>query len=67
MLHAALRVLVDIFNFFPMQWAFGVTCWEMCTGGKIPYAGIHPSDLPLVIERGHRLEKPDNAACIDKV
>jgi hypothetical protein len=44
-----------------------VTCWEIFTGGKIPYAGVHLSDLPLMIGRGHRLEKPENASCIDEV
>jgi len=44
-----------------------VTCWEIFSGGKIPYAGIHPGDLPPMIEEGYRLQKPENAACIEEM
>ena len=42
-----------------------MTCWEIFTCGKLPYPGVDPSDLPKFLERGRRLEKPDNAACSD--
>ena len=48
-----------------LQWSFGVTCWEIFTCGKIPYPGVDPSELPKFLERGRRLEKPENAACSD--
>ncbi len=50
-----------------MQWAYGVTCWEIFTGGRIPYAGVHPLELGHQIESGYRLEKPLNAACTDEM
>ena len=48
-----------------LQWSFGVTCWEIFTCGKIPYPGVDSSELPKFLERGRRLEKPENAACYD--
>ena len=46
-----------------LQWSYGVACWEVFTCGKLPYAGVDPCDLPKFLERGRRLEKPENAAC----
>ena len=46
-----------------LQWSYGVACWEVFTCGKLPYAGVDPTDLPNFLERGRRLEKPENAAC----
>jgi len=50
-----------------MQWAYGVTCWEVYSGGKSPYPGIHPLELSRELEMGYRMEKPLNAACTDDV
>ena len=50
-----------------MQWAFGVTCWEIFSGAKTPYPGIHPMDLLIQLKAGHRMEKPVNIACTDEV
>ena len=47
----------------PLQWSYGVTCWEIFTCGRLPYAGVDPCDLPKLLERGRRLERPENAAC----
>ena len=38
-----------------LQWAFGVTCWEIFSGGKVPYAGINPVDLPQMLDSGYRM------------
>jgi len=46
-----------------LQWSFGVTCWEVFTAGKIPYAGVDPLTLIQLLEDGRRLEKPSNVAC----
>lgn len=45
------------------QWSFGVTCWEVFSGGRTPYPGIHPVGLIDLLESGRRLSKPTNAAC----
>ena len=46
-----------------LQWAYGVTCWEIFTAGKVPYATVHLNDLPNRLQNGYRLEKPNNDAC----
>ena len=42
------------------QWSLGVTCWEVFTAGKIPYAGVDPLTLTPLLEDGRR---PQIAAC----
>jgi serine/threonine protein kinase len=44
-------------------WSYGITCWEVFSGGKTPYPGINPVSLVRILEDGERLEKPANAAC----
>ena len=44
-----------------------MTCWEVFSGGKTPYPGIHAMDLPHQLDNGMRLEKPLNAACTDEM
>ena len=46
-----------------IQWSFGVTCWEIFSGGKTPYPGVDPLSLVQLLENGQRLDKPLNAAC----
>ena len=50
-----------------MQWSFGITCWEVFTGGHIPYSGISPVALLQLIRNGERLNKPMNPACSDEM
>ena len=50
-----------------LQWSYGVTCWELFTGGKNPYPGVDPVSLPNLLESGHRLDKPNNAACSEEM
>ena len=47
------------------QWSFGITCWEVFSGGKSPYPGIDPASVIKMLEAGNRLDKPLNAACCD--
>jgi len=44
-----------------------VTCWELFTGGRNPYPGVDPVSLPNLLENGHRLDKPNNAACSEEM
>ncbi|XP_008112654.2 receptor tyrosine-protein kinase erbB-3 [Anolis carolinensis] len=39
-------------------WSYGVTLWEMMTFGSEPYAGIHLSEVPDLLEKGERLSQP---------
>ena len=48
-----------------MQWSFGITCWEIFSGGKTPYPGADLLSLVQLLENGRRLDKPLNAACTD--
>ena len=50
-----------------LQWAYGVTCWEIFSGGIVPYGGADVTDLSRLLANGHRLEKPDNDACSDQL
>ena len=50
-----------------LQWAFGVTCWEVFTCGRVPYAGIPAMSLLNQLHNGHRLDRPRNATCTDKM
>ena len=45
-----------------MQWSFGVTCWEVFGGGRIPYPGVNSVELPRMLNEGLRLDYPSNAA-----
>ena len=39
----------------------------MFSGGKIPYSGINPAELPRMLEDGYRMEKPSNSVCLDEM
>ena len=45
------------------QWSFGVTMWEIFSGGRSPYPGVDPFTLIRFLNEGGRLDKPANAAC----
>ena len=45
------------------QWSYGITLWEVFSGGKTPYPGVDPPSLVRLLDRGERMSKPDNVAC----
>ena len=50
-----------------MQWAYGVTYWEIFSGGKVPYSEVAVRDIPKLLADGYRLEKPPNDACSEEM
>lgn len=58
-------VLFTYYNY--LQWAFGVTCWEVFNGGKVPYGGVAPLNVPTLLMNGERLLMPQNSACSDEM
>ena len=50
-----------------IQWAFGVTVWELLTCGSVPYSGIPIVSILRALKAGQRLDKPDNAACSNEM
>ncbi len=56
---------VSVMSLMYIQWFYGVTCWEVFSGGKGPYPGVDPVSLAGMLENGYRMEKPNNAACSD--
>ena len=44
-----------------------MTCWEIFSGGKVPYANVNIARLPRMLADGYRLEKPMNEACSDEM
>ena len=60
-------VLSRIYPHSLTQWSFGVTCWEVFSGGTIPYGGIGPLALVQLLCDGERLSKPSNSACTDEM
>ena len=49
------------------QWSYGVTMWEIFSGGKAPYPGTDPSSLLQKLEEEDRMPKPNNAACTEEM
>ena len=41
--------------------------WEIFTCGRVPYSGVPAMSLLRTLQRGERLERPDNEACSDEV
>jgi len=65
--HELISAYTCIVTILFYQWAFGVTCWEIFTCGRVPYHGISAMGLLYALKDGERLEKPNNAACSDEM
>ena len=56
-------ILITIIISILLKWSFGVTCWEVFSGGKMPYPGVCPLELIKMLSKGERMDIPENAAC----
>ena len=61
------KFLNSLLYFGYMQWAYGVTCWEIFSGGKVPYAELMVREIPKLLAEGYRLERPSNVACSEEM
>ncbi|XP_038071772.1 insulin-like receptor [Patiria miniata] len=43
-------------------WSFGVLLFELVTLGASPYPGIHNKDIPTMLKRGDRMQRPENCS-----
>ena len=50
-----------------LQWSYGVTMWEIFSGGKAPFPGTDPLTLMQRLEEGDRMPKPYNTACTEEM
>ena len=42
----------------PIQWSYGITCWEIFSLGRIPYPGVDNAVVINLLKSGKRLEQP---------
>ncbi|CAI8031474.1 Deleted in malignant brain tumors 1 protein, partial [Geodia barretti] len=48
-------------------WSYGVTMWEVFSGGKAPYPATDLLTLMQSLEQGHPMPQPYNAACSEEI
>ena len=57
-----------MFKYFVfMQWSYGVTMWEIFSGGQNPYPAVDPMSLTKLLKDGRRLDSPHNTACLPEM
>ena len=66
-MHALCVVLLILTKTSFHQWSYGVTCWEVFTGGRVPYTGLPAMTLLSELHSGHRLERPTNITCSNEM
>ena len=49
------------------QWSYGVTMWEIFSGGKTPYPNTTPITFMQSLEQGQQMAQPCNAACTEEM
>ena len=65
--HIIVVATEHIFSLSVLQWSYGVTMWEIFSGGKAPYPGTDPLTLTQSLEKGQHLLQPYNTACNEEM
>lgn len=69
--HLSVSVIVchsacsELLCFASLQWAFGVSLWELMTLGQTPYVDIDPFEMAAYLKDGYRIAQPIN--CPDEL
>ena len=56
-----MQEVTSILLLWYLRWSYGVTMWEIFSGGKAPFPGTNPLTLMQMLEEGERMPKPNNA------
>lgn len=41
-------------------WSFGIFLWELYSFGRVPYPRIHLTDVPEHVQKGYKMEPPED-------
>ena len=56
-----------LLTYTSLQWSFGVTMWEVFSGGQMPYHDVDAFMLVELLHCGKTLSHPENDACTDQL
>ena len=62
-LQMQLTVKILLVHILISQWSYGVTMWEIFSGGQNPYPAVDSMTLTQLLKDGRRLDSPQNDAC----
>ena len=51
---------LDVYTCSSDVWSYGCVLWSLFSIGKRPYPGLNTSDVSSFLQRGQRMEPPEN-------
>ena len=51
---------LDVYTCSSDVWSYGCVLWSLFSIGKRPYPGLNTSDISSFLQRGQRMEPPEN-------